>query len=78
MPAAARKPRPTLRPTPALTPRRKTFHATLLVTRVEHWWIEADTADEARALFAAGEGHHDAFGERVHVELDAILEDEAA
>jgi len=68
--AAARKPRP--------TPTRKTFHATLLVTRAEQWWIEAETADEARALLAAGEGHHDALGERVHVELEAMLEDEAA
>jgi hypothetical protein len=71
MPAAAvRKPRP--------APIRKIFHATLLVTRVEQWWIEAETADEARALLAAGEGHRDALGERVHVELEAMLEDEAA
>jgi hypothetical protein len=71
MPAvAARKPRP--------TPIRKTFHATLLVTRVEQWRIEAETADQARALLAAGEGHHDALGERIHVELEAMLEDEAA
>jgi hypothetical protein len=70
MPVAARKPRP--------APTRRTFHATLLVTRAEQWWVEAETADEAQALLAAGRGHHDALGECIHVELEAMLEDEAA
>jgi hypothetical protein len=69
MPAAARKLDP--------RPRPKTFHATVLVTRAEEWWVEAETADEARALLAAGEGHRGAIGERVHVELDTMLEDDA-
>jgi hypothetical protein len=69
MPAIARKPNP--RPTP------KIFHATVLVTRVEQWWVEAETADQARELLAAGQGHHDAVGERVHVEFEAILDDAA-
>ena len=34
------------RPAPVL----KTFHATVLVTRVEEWWVEAHTAAEARGF----------------------------
>jgi hypothetical protein len=67
MPAAARK----LRSQPEL----KTFHATMLVTRVEQWWVEAESADEARTLLASGRGHHAALGERVHVEVEELLED---
>lgn len=69
MPATARK----LKPAPML----KTFHATVLVTRLEQWWVEAETAAEARELLAAGQGHHAALGERVHIEVGAML-DEAA
>jgi len=67
MPAVARK--------SAARPRRKTYHASVLVTRLEQWWVEAETAEEARELLAAGEGHHAALGERVHVELDSALEE---
>jgi hypothetical protein len=69
MPAIARKLNP--RPMP------KIFHATVLVTRVEQWWVEAETAEAARELLAAGHGHHDALGERVHVEFEAMLDDAA-
>jgi hypothetical protein len=69
MSAVARK----LRPQPQ--PERRIFHATMLVTRAEEWWVEAGTAEEARALLASGEGHHAALGERVHVELHQIVED---
>ena len=56
-------------------PQPKLFHATMLVTRAEEWWVEADTAEEARALLASGRGHHAALGERVHVELEELFED---
>ena len=56
-------------------PRPRVFHATMLVTRAEEWWVEAETAEEARALFASGRGHHAALGERVHVELEELLEE---
>jgi hypothetical protein len=56
-------------------PQPKVFHAAMLVTRAEEWWVEADTAEEARALFASGWGHHAALGERVHVELEELFED---
>jgi hypothetical protein len=38
-------------------PQPRVFHATVLVTRAEEWWVEADTAEEARALFASDRGH---------------------
>jgi hypothetical protein len=67
MSVAARKFRP--------QPQSKIFHAAMLVTRTEEWWVEAETIDQAQALLAAGEGHHAALGERVHVELEAMLEE---
>jgi hypothetical protein len=56
-------------------PQPKVFHATMLVTRAEEWWVEAETAEEAQALLAAGQGHHAALGERVHLEVDDLFED---
>jgi hypothetical protein len=70
MSAVARK----LAPAPSLDTSLKTFHATVLVTRLEEWWVEADTAEEAQALLVAGDGHHAGLGERVHVELEGVLE----
>jgi len=67
MPAVATK----QKPKPAL----RAFHAKLLVTRLEEWWVEAETAEEAQVLLASGEGHHAALGERVHVEVEDMLED---
>lgn len=45
------------------------------VTRVEHWCVEAESEEEARALFAAGKGHRCAVGERLHAELGALHEE---
>jgi len=59
---------------PRSQPRPKTFHARLLVTRAEEWWVEAHSAEEAEALLASGQGHHAALGERLHVELEEMLE----
>ena len=58
-------------------PRLRTFHATMLVTRVEQWWVEAESAEEAQELFTSGQGHHAAVGERVHVELGMMSDDAA-
>ncbi len=66
--AAAHK----LKPKPAS--RRKTFHATMLVTRAEQWWVEAESAEEAQALLASGEGQHSALGECVSVELEGMVD----
>jgi hypothetical protein len=79
MPAVAYKERPQRRehqrPEHRPQPQLRTFHARLLVTRAEEWWIEARTPEEAQALLAAGQGHHAALGERLHVELEEVLED---
>jgi hypothetical protein len=56
-------------------PQPKVFHAAMLVTRAEEWWVEAETAEEAHALLAAGHGHHAALGEPIHVELEQLFED---
>jgi hypothetical protein len=53
-------------------PQLKTFHATMLVTRAEEWCVEAETAEEARALLAAGQGHRCHLGDRVHHEVHAV------
>ena len=53
-------------------PKLKLFHAIVHVTRAEQWCVEAETEEEARALFAAGQGHRCDAGERLHVELDRI------
>jgi hypothetical protein len=56
-------------------PQPKVFHAAMLVTRAEECWVEAENAEEAQALLAAGHGHHAALGERVHVEVEELFED---
>jgi hypothetical protein len=55
----------------------KTFHATMAVTRLEEWCVEAATAEQAKALLAAGQGYRCQLGDCVHIELQAF-EDVAA
>jgi hypothetical protein len=55
----------------------KTYHATMLVTRAEEWCVEAESAEEARALLASGEGHRCNLGDRINVELHQVLDDAA-
>ena len=50
----------------------KTFHATMAVTRLEEWCVDAETAEEARALLAAGQGHRCHLGDCLHVQLEAM------
>jgi hypothetical protein len=59
----------------ALKPKLKTFHATMHVIRAEEWCVEAETAEEARALLAAGEGHRCATGDSVSADLHTLHED---
>ena len=49
--------------------RLKTFHATMVVTRIEEWCVEAESPEEARVLLALGEGHRCHIGDRIHAEL---------
>ena len=53
----------------------KTFHATMVVTRAEEWCVDAASADEAKALLAAGQGHRCHLGDAVHIELDQLFDD---
>ena len=52
-----------------LKPSLATHHATMLVTRLEEWCVEASSAAEARELFDAGAGYRCHLGECVHVEV---------
>ena len=67
MPAVVRKAKP--------QPEPRIFHANMLVTRVEDWWVEAETLEEAHALLASGHGHRVAPGACVHVEPQEIFEE---
>ena len=53
-------------------PRLKTFHARIHVTRIEEWCVEAETAEEAEALLAAGEGYRCHIGDCLHFEVDYV------
>ena len=51
------------------------FHATMHVVRTEEWCVEAETAERARQLLATGAGHRCHLGDRLHSEVQEILED---
>ena len=50
----------------------KMFYATVQVTRVEQWCVEADSREEARDLMAAGQGHRFDPGDCLHAEVIKI------
>ena len=52
----------------------QTFQATMVVTRTEEWCVDAASADEAKALLAAGQGHRCHLGDAVHIELDQLFD----
>ena len=51
-------------------PKLKTFHATMAVTRLEEWCVEATSAEEAKALLASGQGHRCHVGDRLNVDVE--------
>jgi hypothetical protein len=53
----------------------KTFHATMHVLRTEEWCVEAETAEEARQLLTAGQGHRCTPGDCVTVDLHDLHEE---
>lgn len=55
-----------------LTPKLKTFHATVNVTRAEEWCVEAESAEEARQLLASGVGHRCHLGDCLNLEVESI------
>jgi hypothetical protein len=62
---------------PAVAPRKKLkiFHANVIVTRIEEWCVEAETAEQARELLTAGDGHRCHFGDRIHAEVQNVIDD---
>jgi len=54
--------------------KRKLFYATVQVTRVEDWCVEAESPEEARALLAKGEGERFGLGDCVHLEVHDVTE----
>ena len=57
-----------------IRPALQTFHATVHVTRVEQWCVEAHSAEEARELLAAGAGYRCEIGECVDIEVARVEE----
>jgi hypothetical protein len=51
---------------------KKMFHATVHVTRVEEWCIEAESEEEAREMLAAGGGYRMGIGECLNVEVERV------
>jgi hypothetical protein len=60
--------------TTATKKKLKLFHATMHVTRIEEWCVEAATPEEARAMLAKGHGHRCNPGESLHAEVEELLE----
>jgi hypothetical protein len=55
-------------------PKLKTFHATVQVTRVEEWFVDAESAEQARALLAAGAGRRSHVGDCVNLDIERVEE----
>ena len=53
-------------------PQLKMFYATVHVTRVEEWCVEAENAEEARELLAAGSGYRTHIGDCVNLDVERI------
>ena len=60
---------------PALKPRLKTFHATMHVTRIEEWCVEAETAEEARMVLGSGGGYRCHIGDCIHCDVERVEDD---
>lgn len=54
--------------------KRKIFHASVQVTRIEDWRVEADSEEEARILLASGAGERCGVGDCVYVEVQTCSE----
>jgi hypothetical protein len=53
-------------------PQRKMFYATMHVTRVEEWCVEAENAEEAQDLLNSGQGERTHTGECLHWDVAVI------
>lgn len=59
---------------PTARKKLKTFYASVQVTRVEDWCVEAETAEEARALLADGRGERRRIGDCLYLEVQDLSE----
>jgi hypothetical protein len=50
------------------------FYATMHVTRVEEWRVEAESAEEAQELLNSGHGERAHVGESIHCEVASVEE----
>jgi hypothetical protein len=50
----------------------KTFHASVAVTRIEDWCVEAESEQEARDLLASGRGERVRLGDCVYLEVAEV------
>lgn len=55
-------------------PKRKLFHASVQVTRIEDWCVEAESEEEARALLMSGGGERCGIGDCIFVEVQTFSE----
>jgi hypothetical protein len=53
-------------------PQRKTFYATMHVTREEEWSVEAESAEEAKELLDSGHGQRVHTGECIYWEVASM------
>ncbi len=54
--------------------KKRLFYATVQVTRVEEWCVEAENPTEARALLATGSGERCRLGDCLFVEVAELSE----
>jgi hypothetical protein len=52
---------------------KRTYHATMLVTRTEEWCVEATSPEEAKTLLETGEGYRCALGDICCLELGEVV-----
>jgi hypothetical protein len=53
---------------------RRMYHATMHVTRIEEWIVEADSPEEARKLLESGQGERGHLGELVQIDFGELRE----
>jgi hypothetical protein len=44
----------------------------MCVTRIEQWCVDAESAEQARALLAAGHGYRCNIGDCLHIEVEQV------
>jgi hypothetical protein len=53
-------------------PKLRMYHATVHVTRVEEWCVEAESAEEVRESLASGGGYRTCVGDCVNLEVESV------